>query len=93
MRASPVNIYIVKALPVGSAGHRYRNANQDNAVQLRMFLPMCMSSTIRRWRLSRRYRDTARQLHALTPRDLSALGIPRADIDRLACAAARSEFS
>ena len=57
-----------------------------------MFLPMCMSSTIRRWRLSRRYRDTARQLHALTPRDLRALGIPRTEIDRLACAAARSEF-
>jgi uncharacterized protein YjiS (DUF1127 family) len=49
-----------------------------------------MPSKIRRWRQSRRYRTTVRELRALPPQDLRVLGIPPSEIDRLACAAARS---
>jgi hypothetical protein len=38
----------------------------------------------------RRYRTIARELRDLPPQDLKALGIPPGEIDRLACAAARS---
>lgn len=44
---------------------------------------------IRRLREERRYRSTARQLRALPSKELSALGIPPAEIDRLACQSAR----
>jgi uncharacterized protein YjiS (DUF1127 family) len=50
---------------------------------------MNVSSKLRRWRQARRYRTTVRELRALPPRDLRALGIPPAEIDRLACAASR----
>jgi uncharacterized protein YjiS (DUF1127 family) len=51
---------------------------------------MPLSRRIRRWRQFRRYQTTARQLRALPPHDLQSLGIPPAEIDRLACAAVRS---
>jgi uncharacterized protein YjiS (DUF1127 family) len=55
----------------------------------------CQSSTVlstqfRRWRECRRYRTTVRELRALAPQDLEALGIPVGQIDRLAREAARS---
>jgi uncharacterized protein YjiS (DUF1127 family) len=49
-----------------------------------------MKGTIRRWRQSHRYRTTARELRRLPPAELSALGIRPAEIDRLACLAARN---
>ena len=52
--------------------------------------PSAVSSQFRRWRVCRRYRSTVRELRALAPQDLQALGIPAGDIDRLAREAARS---
>jgi uncharacterized protein YjiS (DUF1127 family) len=49
-----------------------------------------MSTLMQKWRVSRRYRSTRRQIRALPADELRALGIPPAQIDRLACAVARS---
>lgn len=49
-----------------------------------------LSTQFRRWRECRRYRTTVRELRALAPQDLQALGIPSGEIDRLAREAARS---
>jgi uncharacterized protein YjiS (DUF1127 family) len=43
-------------------------------------------SRYRRWR---RYRETVRELQALSPRELNDLGIQRGDISRLAREASR----
>jgi uncharacterized protein YjiS (DUF1127 family) len=43
-----------------------------------------MRNLICRWRQTRRYRATVRDLRSLAPEQLSALGIEAADIDRLA---------
>jgi uncharacterized protein YjiS (DUF1127 family) len=45
-----------------------------------MFLPIVLSS-LRRWLRSR---ETARQLHALSERELSDIGVARHDITRVA---------
>ena len=47
-----------------------------------------MTETFRRWRSDRRYRTTLRELHSLTARQLSELGIRPVEIQRLARAAA-----
>ena len=49
-----------------------------------------MTKAIRSWRQSRRFRATVRELKALSPRELRALGIRPADISRLALEASRS---
>lgn len=51
--------------------------------------PAPLSTQFRRWRQCRRYRSTVRELRALPPQDLQVLGIPAAEIDRLAREAAR----
>jgi uncharacterized protein YjiS (DUF1127 family) len=51
---------------------------------------MAIAGTIQRWRRSRRCHATARQLRKLPPTELRALGIRPAEIDRLACLAARN---
>jgi uncharacterized protein YjiS (DUF1127 family) len=43
-----------------------------------------MNTLIRTWLRARRYRAALRQLTALSPADLSALGIVPMEIDRLA---------
>ncbi len=48
-----------------------------------------MSTAIRSWRRSRRFQSTVRQLKALSPPELNALGIHPTEITRLALAAAR----
>jgi uncharacterized protein YjiS (DUF1127 family) len=50
---------------------------------------MGISRQFQRWRRTRRYRTTVRQLRSLPPQDLRALGVPPGDIERLACAAAQ----
>jgi uncharacterized protein YjiS (DUF1127 family) len=45
---------------------------------------LSMRNLISRWRRTRRYRATVRDLRSLAPEHLSALGIEAADIDRLA---------
>jgi uncharacterized protein YjiS (DUF1127 family) len=47
-----------------------------------------MRSTIRTWRQSRRYRNMLRELRSLSGRELTALGIPAAQIKVLAWKAA-----
>jgi len=51
---------------------------------------MRISPRIRHWWQARRFRTTVRELRALPPQDLRQLGIPPGEINRLACAAARS---
>ncbi len=48
-----------------------------------------MTETFRRWRSSRRYRTTLRELRSLSARQLSELGIRPVEIQRLAREAAR----
>jgi uncharacterized protein YjiS (DUF1127 family) len=48
-----------------------------------------MTQAIRSWRRSRRFRATVRELKALSPRELRALGIRPTDISRLALEASR----
>jgi hypothetical protein len=43
-----------------------------------------MTRAIRRWRTDRRYRATLRRLQGLSTRELGHLGIPAADMKRLA---------
>ena len=49
-----------------------------------------MTKAIRSWRESRRFRAIVRELNALSPRELDALGIHPAEIDHLAFEASRS---
>jgi uncharacterized protein YjiS (DUF1127 family) len=49
-----------------------------------------MTETLRRWRSDRRYRTTLRELHGLTTRQLTELGIRPVEINRLAREAARA---
>jgi uncharacterized protein YjiS (DUF1127 family) len=51
---------------------------------------MSFAPHIRQWRQKRFYRTTVRELRSLPPQGLKELGIPPAEINRLACAAARS---
>jgi uncharacterized protein YjiS (DUF1127 family) len=48
-----------------------------------------MPKAIRSWRQTRRFRATVRELKALAPRELRALGIRPTDINRLALEASR----
>ena len=48
-----------------------------------------MTQAIRSWRQTRRFRAMVRELKALSPHELGALGIPASDIDRLALEASR----
>lgn len=48
-----------------------------------------MTKAFRNWRQSRRFRAAVRELKALSPRELGALGIPETDINRLALEASR----
>lgn len=48
-----------------------------------------MNKAIRSWRRARRYRATVRELKALSPRQLRALGIRSAEITRLALEVSR----
>ena len=49
-----------------------------------------MTKAIRSWRQSRRFQAMVRELKALSPRELSALGIWPAEINHLALEASRS---
>ena len=49
-----------------------------------------MTATVRRWVQCHRYQETIRQLQALSPAELRALGIAPSQIDHLALAASRS---
>jgi uncharacterized protein YjiS (DUF1127 family) len=49
-----------------------------------------MTQAIRSWRQSRRFRVTVRELKALSPRELGALGIWPEEINHLALEASRS---
>jgi uncharacterized protein YjiS (DUF1127 family) len=48
-----------------------------------------MTKAIRSWRETRRFRAMVRELKALSPRDLGALGIRETEITRLALEASR----
>ena len=48
-----------------------------------------MTKALRNWRQSRRFRAMVRELKALSPRELGALGIRPAEINRLALEASR----
>jgi uncharacterized protein YjiS (DUF1127 family) len=48
-----------------------------------------MTQAIRSWRQNRRFRATVRELEALSPSELGALGIAASDIGRLALEASR----
>jgi uncharacterized protein YjiS (DUF1127 family) len=48
-----------------------------------------MTKAIRSWQQTRRFRAAVRELKALSTRELRALGIPAADINRLALEASR----
>jgi uncharacterized protein YjiS (DUF1127 family) len=48
-----------------------------------------MTKAIRSWRESRRFRAMVRELKALSPRELGALGIWPAEINHLALEASR----
>ena len=48
-----------------------------------------MTKAIRSWRQSRRFRAMVRELNALSPRELGALGIWPAEINHLALEASR----
>jgi uncharacterized protein YjiS (DUF1127 family) len=48
-----------------------------------------MTKAIRSWRQTRRFHAMVRELKALSPRELGALGIPAFDIGRLALLASR----
>ena len=48
-----------------------------------------MTQAIRSWRQTRRFHAMVRELRALSPRELCALGIPASDIGRLALEASR----
>ena len=49
-----------------------------------------MTKAIRSWCQTRRFRATVRELKALSPRELRALGIRPLDITRLALEASRT---
>jgi uncharacterized protein YjiS (DUF1127 family) len=49
-----------------------------------------MKRKIRRWRSERRYRETLRELRAMSARQLSELGIRPLEIQRLAREVARA---
>jgi uncharacterized protein YjiS (DUF1127 family) len=48
-----------------------------------------MTNAFRNWRQSRRFRAMVRELKALSPRELQALGIAETEISRLAGEASR----
>lgn len=48
-----------------------------------------MTKAIRSWRQTRRFRAIVRELKALSPRELGALGIRQAEINHLAFEASR----
>jgi uncharacterized protein YjiS (DUF1127 family) len=52
-----------------------------------------MSTGIDNWRRERRFRSIVRELEGLSPKQLQALGIRRADINHLAREAARLPMS
>jgi uncharacterized protein YjiS (DUF1127 family) len=51
---------------------------------------LAMTKMIRKWSRARRYRALVRQLRSLPARELRALGIAPAEIDRLAFAATQA---
>jgi uncharacterized protein YjiS (DUF1127 family) len=64
---------VIEALPEGRRAARKGTMRNTNTTTI--------LDRYRRWR---RYRATVRELQGLTPRELSDLGINRADISRLA---------